>query len=238
MAQEKVEAIVKDPDALTNQTRAMEKAGDAMAEAKEVKQEAKLDLLEEVTRLREERVLLLDNMRVAVDELEAKTDKDDTETFARIKDYRLYMRNVSGITIDVSDTTSVWAAISGWINSREGGIRWLLNIATFCGILLFTGLVASLVSRAVRRVGARLAWPTLLSDFLYRILRGIVWIAGSVFTGNQHCTPVGPGRRRRFHHCLCHAGLTVELRQRPDDPHVSTFRRGRRGGRRRGVGKS
>ncbi len=155
-------------------------AVDNEQEDKSVK-EKKVDLMEGVSRLREERVLLLDNMRSVVDEITAKTDPEDSATMAAIKDYRLYMKNVSGITVDTSDATATWIAIKGWMMSDEGGKRWLLNIAKFMIILIVTGMIARIAGRLMHKITHRTEWPVLLENFLVKTIHWVVWIAGIIW---------------------------------------------------------
>lgn len=155
-------------------------AVDNEQEDKSIK-EKKVDLMEGVSRLRDERVLLLDNMRSVVDEITAKTDPDDSATMAAVKDYRLYMKNVSGITVDTSDATATWIAIKGWMMSDEGGKRWLFNIAKFIIILIVTGVIARIAGRIMHKITQRTEWPVLLENFLVKTIHWVVWIAGIVW---------------------------------------------------------
>jgi small conductance mechanosensitive channel len=168
-------------EAATEKAATLDEAAEKMEQAGEARKAEKIDLLEQVTSLREDRTLLIDNMRTVVDELEAKTDKDDADTLARIADYRLYMRSVSGISLDVTDTTSAWVSISGWVTSEEGGIRWIVNIAKFVGILVLAWFVAKILSGMARKGMGKLASPALLSDFLVRSVRWVVMIIGIIW---------------------------------------------------------
>ena len=112
-----------------------------------------------MTQLREQRTLLLDNMRAVVDELESKTDKDDAEALAKIKDYRRYISSVSGIHVDVTDTTSARVSVKGWALSREGGVRWLVNIVSFLGILAVAWFLSKLLSRLMHKAMFRVSMP-------------------------------------------------------------------------------
>ena len=141
----------------------------------------KLTLLETVTRLREQRTQLLDNFRAVVDDLGRKTDKADADTQAKITDYRLYIGAVSGIHLDVTDATSAWVSLKGWVTSREGGQRWLLNLLAFAAILVAAWFLARLLSSAMKKAAARIALPALLSDFLIRSIRWVVMIIGGIW---------------------------------------------------------
>lgn len=151
-----------------------------MVDIREATEDEKLDLLEQVNRLREERTLLVDNLRVVVEELVAKTDRDDTKTLAVIKDYRLYIRGVSGINVDVTDFTSAWISISGWMISDEGGLRWAKNFTVFFGILIVAWLLSRILSGVMRRATSRMQLPELLSQFFTGTVRWVVMIIGTI----------------------------------------------------------
>ncbi|MEA3291764.1 MAG: mechanosensitive ion channel [Pseudomonadota bacterium] len=180
-AQGKVGEVLERAENSADQAQALEQAGETMAGVEEAKKEEKVDLLEEVTRLREDRTLLLDNMRTVIEELEAKTDPEDKATLAAIKDYRLYMQGVSGLSIDVSDTTSAWISIKGWVTSEEGGIRWITNLAKFIAVLLLTWVLARAAKGLTRKVTDRVESPVLLKDFLVRMIYLIVWVVGIIW---------------------------------------------------------
>ena len=158
-----------------------EESIDALELAEESTQAEKVKVLEELTRLRDERTRLLDNMRAVVEELQAKTDSKDSDTLAKITDYQLYISRVSGIHVDVTDTTSTWVTLKGWVLSDQGGKRWAENAITFVGILLATIVMARVLSGMVRRIGARLMFPALLRDVLIKSTRwvvigiGVIW---------------------------------------------------------------
>lgn len=147
----------------------------------ETKEEEKLDLLQTVTTLREERTLLLDNLRAVIDELQTKTDAADADTQAKIMDYRLYLGGVSGINVDVTDTTSAWVSLKGWVTSQEGGLRWFKNIGSFVSILVLAWFLSGLVRRLMRKALGRLSLPALLTDFLIKSARWVVMIIGIIW---------------------------------------------------------
>ena len=69
------------------------------------------EMLEEVAELRKDRTVLLDQLKAVIAALETKTDKNDTETLAMIRDYSLYVSAVSGDEVDIKDATSTWLVI-------------------------------------------------------------------------------------------------------------------------------
>ena len=179
--QEKVDDVLGHAMVATQKAAVLDEAAESVDQAEEVKKAEKISLLEKVTVLREERTHMLDNMRAVVDELETKTDKEDADTTARIKDYRLYISSVSGIHVDVTDTTSAWLTVKGWITSREGGLRWLINISSFLGILVFAWFLAKILSRLINRAMDRVHLPALLEDFLVKSVRWVVMIIGVIW---------------------------------------------------------
>ncbi|MEA2116082.1 MAG: mechanosensitive ion channel [Thermodesulfobacteriota bacterium] len=152
----------------------------AMEDARAEKKDEKIDTLEMVNSLRLERTRLVDNFRTTVDELASRTDKEDSKTLAVIKDYRLYITSVSGINLDLADTTSSWLAIKGWITSEEGGLRWAKNLAVFFGILFGAWFLARFLSWLMHRAMTKVQLPRLLEQFLVKAVRWIVMIAGII----------------------------------------------------------
>lgn len=190
--QDNVDDTLADAMEATRQTAALDAAAAAVSEAEQAKKAEKIELLETVTQLREQRTRLLDNLRAVVDELENKTDKDDADTVATIKDYRRYISTVSGIHVDVTDTTSAWVSLQGWAMSREGGIRWAINVASFLGILIGAWVLSRLLSRLVHKAMSRVALPILLEDFLVKSVRWVVMIVGVIWALSALEVSIGP----------------------------------------------
>ncbi|MFY9976360.1 MAG: mechanosensitive ion channel domain-containing protein, partial [Chromatiaceae bacterium] len=190
---EKAETAVRTGGGTDEQVQGMDSAAQAMAEAKQEKEQEKLDLLEQVNTLREARTQLLDRLKAVIVELETKTDQEDADTLAMIQDYRLYMGSVTGITLDVKDTTSAWVAVKGWLTSDEGGLRWARNIALFLGILLAAWILSKLFSRAVHR-GLRMTGRAskLLENFLVGSVRWVVMAVGVIMALAALEVSIGP----------------------------------------------
>jgi len=144
------------------------------------KKEEKIDMLELLNNLRLERTKLVDNFRTVVDELESRTDKEDAATQAVVKDYRLYIQSVSGLNLDLTDTTSAWVGVKGWILSEEGGVRWARNFAVFFCILIGAWFLARFLSWLFRRAASRVKLPQLLEQFLMNSIRWVVMVSGII----------------------------------------------------------
>jgi small conductance mechanosensitive channel len=171
---------------------ALDAATAAIEQAKADKAAEKVKLLERVTELREERTLLIDNLDVVVDALETKVHKDDSDTLAVISDYRRYIRTVSGIHVDVTDTTSAWVSLKGWVMSREGGLRWIVNLASFVSILVVAWFVARFLSHLTRRAMQRIQLPVLLEEFLIKSVRWVVMAMGIIWSLSALEVSIGP----------------------------------------------
>jgi len=142
----------------------------------------KESLLEKETRLREERTQLIDNLRATLDELVRKTDNNDAEGQAEILQYRLYARAVSGLHVDVSDTTSAWVNVKGWLISKQGGLRWAINVAKFLGFLVLVWFLSRLLGYSARLVSRRMTISNLQADFLVGTVRWFTLIIGVVWS--------------------------------------------------------
>lgn len=153
----------KEPDKL-------KEAAEAAASAKA---EVKIKLLENVTDLRNERTALIDRMNVVVNELEKKGGE--------VEDYRKYVTAVSGIKIDVTDSSAAWMSMVGWLKSEEGGLRWVWNIAKFLLTIAAFYILSLIVGKAVEKmIGTSKRVSTLLRDFLYKAVRRTVIMVGVI----------------------------------------------------------
>jgi small conductance mechanosensitive channel len=140
-------------------------------QAAEAKAEVKSVLLEDLTRLREERIALIDRANVVLDELAAKGGDVDLQ--------RKYLKAVSGIQVEVSDTAAAWAAITGWLASSEGGLRHARNFAICVGTILGAWLLARLAGKLVRRsVAAAKGMTDLMQEFLAKAVRTLILVIG------------------------------------------------------------
>ena len=173
--------------------RVVETVAGTIERAEEVKKEEKVDLLEQINTLREEGTVITYRLNAVLDELETKTDTKDSDTQAKIKDYRLYISSVQGIRIDVKDTTSTWIALKGWLTSDVGGLRWAENIGQFLGILVAAWILSKLLSRAARR-GLKMTQRVsqLLEDFLVGTVRWVVMIVGIIMAAASLEVSIGP----------------------------------------------
>ena len=154
-------------------TAAQEK-GEAVAETDrtaEQKAEVKTALLERATDLMAERTAIIDRFEIVLDELKAKGGTAD--------EYEAYIKAVSGIKVDVTDASSTWTTLKGWLGSPEGGLRWAMNFVQFVVIVLIFFVLSALAGKAAQRAFEKSKkFSTLLQSFLIMTARRLVLFVG------------------------------------------------------------
>lgn len=131
----------------------------------------KNDLLSELPLLKDQRAEISDRLSVVLNSLERKGGD--------VAEYRLYMAAVSGIELDTTDWSTAWAGITGWAVSKEGGQRWLWNIAKFLIIILVTLILAKLIAAIVNWLLDRKVHLTQLAERLIsRMIKDVVILIG------------------------------------------------------------
>ena len=150
--------------------------------------------MEELNNLRTKRTGLIDRLNIVLDRINQKIgfdenglEKDDVLV------YRNYINAVGGIKLYVTDAESAFASIKGWLFSKEGGMRWVINIGTFLSIIIAFWILARILSRATHR-GLRFSsnQSTLLNDFLVGMVFRIVMIIGIIVGLSALEVDIGP----------------------------------------------
>jgi len=156
----------------------LEKTAEKHSEVREL-------LLENLNTLREERTARIDRLGVVLNELELKGGAVD--------EYRKYVAAVSGIAIDVSDTSAALKAVGGWLTSKEGGVRWGGNALKFIAIVIAFWVLASVLSRlASRAAGASKRMSGLLRDFIVTSVYRVILFVGLVIALSALEVNIGP----------------------------------------------
>ena len=147
--------------------------------------EVKAKLLEVIPPLRDERTAIMDRFNAVLAALKEKGGETD--------EYEKYATAVSGINVDVKDVNAAWAAVTGWIKSPEGGVRWGINIALALVILIAFKIAAVILGHAVRKA---LSFTKNVSDllrhFLENIVRKVTMVVGVVVALGVLELPIGP----------------------------------------------
>lgn len=179
-AQEAAENIEEAAESLENLDAGANSAGSEqqleavskkLEEAAESTSEVKTQLVFNVTELQTERTAIVDRFNTILDELREKGGE--------VEAYDLYIKSVSGIEIDVTDTEGLLVRILGWLQSEEGGLRWVIKIGTFVGIVSASVIVALILRVITNR---SLGLVTQISDIFRLFIVRVVW-QGTIVLG-------------------------------------------------------
>jgi small conductance mechanosensitive channel len=178
----------KTPPVKAEKTKAK---AEAVADHADKKKDQQLDKL---TELRAERTGLIDRLDVILGRINQKLGLDDKgKEKPEVLKYRRYIDAVGGIKLDVSDAESAYASIKGWLLSKDGGLRWLINISTFLAIVIAFWFVAILLSRATRKALALGGNSSvLLTEFLVGMVRRIIVAIGIIVGLSALEVNIGP----------------------------------------------
>ncbi len=131
----------------------------------------KQELLSTVSELQEQRTGLVDRLEVVLNSLAAKGGD--------VEEMRAYMTEVSGIDLDAGDASATWAAIGGWIRSKEGGQRWAWNIGKFFTILFISYFLAKIVAGITNWLLERkLTLSQLAENLISRLIKDVIMLVG------------------------------------------------------------
>jgi len=131
----------------------------------------KQNFLSNLTTLQDERSALSDRLEVVLASLAAKGGD--------VEEYRKYIAAVSGLELDTSDATTIWAGIKGWFVSKEGGQRMGWNVGKFLLVLLCTWIVARIGSASVKWLLDRKVRLTQLAENLISgTIKNVIYLIG------------------------------------------------------------
>ncbi len=153
----------------------------AVAEAEAQRADEKKDLaLDELTAFRAERTALIDRLDVILARINQKIGLEENgKEKPEVLVYRRYIDAVGGIKLDVSDAETAASSIMGWAMSKEGGLRWAINIATFLAILIAFWLLSRILRRATHKALAVTGNESrLLTDFIVGMVGRVVMFVG------------------------------------------------------------
>lgn len=140
------------------------------AEAEQLKDQK----LDQLASLREEKSRLYSRYEQVVDAYEAKGAAED-----KVTELRLYGKVASGVTVELSDDSALFAAINGWIMSSEGGIKWALIILKFALIVAVFWVIASIFRMLTHRATSKSqTMSALLKNFLDKFVKRAVLLIG------------------------------------------------------------
>ena len=143
-------------------------------------QEAKDDLLLELTKLRDIRMEKEHKLNAILGEINERIGLDDKgREQEKVKPYRRYLKSVSGVTEDITDTKTFVKSATTWLFSDEGGVLWLINLIKFMAILFLAMIVSKILSNGVKKAFSFSSNKSkLLQDFIVNIVSKIVMLIG------------------------------------------------------------
>lgn len=147
--------------------------------------DAKTNLLQSVTKLKEQQTSLTDRLRAVIEEFRSKGGK--------VEDYESYINAISGVEVDVTDASATWTVVTGWLTSKEGGIRWAKNILLFFAIILVSWILANMIGKAAQKAVAKIQGASaLLKNFVVNIIRKAIFLIGFVLALSMLEVNIGP----------------------------------------------
>ncbi|MGQ9589421.1 MAG: mechanosensitive ion channel family protein [Planctomycetota bacterium] len=153
--------------------------------AKKAEGDEKTKLLDEAQKLRDEQTRATDRTKAVLAALVKKGGD--------AKDYGLYLDAVSGLKIEVKDTSAALTTVKNWLKSPEGGLRWAKNIVLFIvTIVIFKILAAALGAMTNRAVSTFRGTSKLLRDFLANVVRKVTVLVGFVVALSMLEVNIGP----------------------------------------------
>ena len=170
-------------------------AEEVLAEASVEKAHAeKQAALDDLTNQRAIRTAEIDRLNVVLERINQKTglDENGKETEAVLA-YRRYSDAVGGIKLDTTDAVGSFASIKGWLLSKDGGIRWAINIGTFSFIIFVSWLLARILSGVTRRALTLASNQSeLLNNFLIGMTFRLVMAIGLIIGLSVLEVDIGP----------------------------------------------
>ncbi|MBA2114946.1 mechanosensitive ion channel family protein [Bremerella alba] len=128
-------------------------------------------LLKDVNTLQEERAGLSERLEIVLQSLEKKGGD--------VEEYRKYILAVSGIEVDTSDATATYAAVVGWMASKEGGQRLAWNVGKFLLILFISWIIAKFIQGVTNwLLEKKLRLSRLAENLIARMIKNIVLVVG------------------------------------------------------------
>lgn len=87
-----------------------------------------------------------------------------------LSDLEMYANAVSGAQIAVNDDDSFWSKYASWFTSKEGGVKWGIQLLKFAAIMMIFWALAGFVRRVVRRAAEKSnRFSELLEQFMIKI---------------------------------------------------------------------
>lgn len=147
----------------------LEKTSKKLQENAQNETDLKNQLVVNVTNLQGAQTELIDRLNVVLNALDGRGG--DT------KSDRSYIEAITKTDIDVKDTQSFYPRILAWLQSDQGGLRWLGNLASFIAIIVGFAIGSQILAGAVDKTLKMSRVSKLLRDFaVVSVKRGGLFI--------------------------------------------------------------
>jgi len=157
----------------------------AELDAKSAEGDAKTELLNRASTLREERSAIIARIETVITSYEKKGGDAEVQ--------EKYIAAVSGIEVDVTDASGAWITVKNWLTSKEGGIKYGLNVVQFLVVLVIFWIIAAIIGSIARRAVKRVKGASsLLQQFLVGITKKTIKVVGLVVAVSQLGVDIGP----------------------------------------------
>lgn len=144
----------------------------ALAKIEEV-QVARENAAEQLAVLTEKKAAVVQRLDVVLKDLKLKG--------GQVEEYRQYIAALTGVSVEVTDASSLWTVIVSWVKSEQGGRRWAWNICRFLLTVLAFYFGASIVANFVRRAAGRVRGASqLLINFLGTFAKQVLMVIGFI----------------------------------------------------------
>lgn len=130
--------VVNEKDSLQEKKNTLEKAAEKLEENTDEDTKLKNQLVINATELQSEKTAVVDRFKIILDELELKGGDP--------KPYRQYIKAINIIELQLKDTDGIGVRLITWFKSREGGLRWGVNLSQFMGIIFASIIVSQILA--------------------------------------------------------------------------------------------
>ena len=141
-------------------------------------------LLEQAHLQTESRISIADRYRAVLLAWQAKGGDIST--------HEQYLKAVSAPSVSGSDATALITATKNWFRSKEGGLRWGINLLKFLGIMFAFSILARMTARVMEKLLLRTELSDLLKEFIENATRKIILILGFIIALASLEVNIGP----------------------------------------------
>ncbi|MDP4721743.1 MAG: mechanosensitive ion channel [Akkermansiaceae bacterium] len=127
----------------------------------------------DLIKLREEKSDIITRARIAVEAFEVKGGD--------VEEYNKYIAAVIGIDPEANDLATRWNTLNRWLQSEDGGIKWLVNSLKFIFVMVVFWFISYFATKLIRRtLEKQIHISALLKVFINKMSRRAILLIGLV----------------------------------------------------------